>query len=275
MEELSDDVPTTRTRSKENLALLARAAVGGLITLERAATALGSTRAQAATRLRRLVEQGWLARAQRGVYFVRPLEALEASGSATDDPWVIASQLFAPCYVGGWSAAEHWQLTEQLFRSTFVVSGAPRRRREEVVLSAEFRVARVPPSRIESVAETWRGPVRVRVSDRERTLADGLMHPPWLGGVRHIAEMLVTYRESKSFRPLDVLRHLELLEAGAGIKRLGFLAEQLWPDEHELIARAHEKISKGVVRLDPAVAERGPIHSRWGLSVNVDVEASG
>jgi predicted transcriptional regulator of viral defense system len=244
-----------------------------LVTIEKAARLLGVTPKIATARLRRLVAQGWLTRAQRGVYLIRPLEAGGPSTATTvEDPWVLAHELFAPCYIGGWSAAEHWELTEQLFRSTFVVSAAARRRASETRLATEFRVARVPPPRVESVGEIWRGSVRMRVSDRERTIADGLMHPVWLGGMRHIVEMLRTYGQGSHFQPQEILGHLKTLDAGAGTKRLGFLAEHLWPAEKELVERALANRSSGIVKLDPTVADAGPVDSRWGLRINIDVE---
>ena len=39
-----------------------------------------------------------------------------------EDPWVIAAQLYGPCYIGGWSAAEYWDLTEQIFRTVVVMT---------------------------------------------------------------------------------------------------------------------------------------------------------
>jgi|GEM_PF-6032200 len=41
--------------------------------------------------------------------------------SESDEPWAVAQKLFVPCYVGGWSAAEYWDFTEQIFNSTLVV----------------------------------------------------------------------------------------------------------------------------------------------------------
>jgi hypothetical protein len=31
--------------------------------------------------------------------------------------WLVAHKLFSPCYIGGWIAAHHWGLTEQIFNS--------------------------------------------------------------------------------------------------------------------------------------------------------------
>ena len=265
------NVKTTNTLTRrETVARLARASNNGLITPAQAARVLGWSDRLAAARLQRLSKQGWLARAQRGVYFVRQLEAT-GDVNVAEDPWLVANNLFEPCYIGGWSAAEHWGLTEQLFRSTFVISAAGRRKKNESVLGAEFRIVRVPTSRVETVGMIWRGSTRLRVSDRERTLADALDHPSWIGGVRHLAEMMGTYRTSELFQPDKILQELESLHSGAGIKRLGFLAERVWRDAN-VAERALKKKTTGVVRLDPAVPERGPINSRWGLSINVEID---
>jgi len=116
--------------------------------------------------------RGWVARVRRGLYYLPPLEA--GTDPIAEDSWTLAHRLLAPCYIGGWSAAEHWGLTEQLFRSAFVVTAANIHSREQTVFGATFRLVRVKQERVESVGETWRGQVRVRVSNAERTLIDGL-----------------------------------------------------------------------------------------------------
>ena len=54
---------------------LARASLGGLVSVDKAADVMGVPTHDAAVRLGRLVRAGWLARARRGLYFVLPLEA--------------------------------------------------------------------------------------------------------------------------------------------------------------------------------------------------------
>jgi len=60
----------------------------------------------AAKLLARWVGQGWLVRIRRGLYAPVPLEAT-SSEQVLSNPWVLVEQVFAPGYVGGWSAAEH------------------------------------------------------------------------------------------------------------------------------------------------------------------------
>ncbi len=122
--------------------------------------------------------------------------------------------------------------------------------------------------------KSGRGSERIPVSDRERTIADALADPSWVGGIRHFVEILRTYRESKEWNPNRLLRSLGEIGSGASFKRLGYLAETVLTPEPSLVLEALARRTSGVVKLDPAVAERGRINSRWGLSVNVQLDDS-
>jgi predicted transcriptional regulator of viral defense system len=236
-----------------------------------AADALQVSSREAAVRLARLERGGWLARAQRGLYVVRPLEAGPSTPSTVEDPWVLARELFSPCYIAGWTAAEHWGLTEQIFRETMVATAAPRRKSRERLLSTEFRVVRVSSERLRGLTEIWHGGERVSVSDRERTLVDALVDPSWVGGVRHLGEILVSYRDSPHFDITKMLTRLDEVGSGAAYKRIGFLAEVLWPKAKAILDTAKARRTKGIIRLDPSVKSHGRMSKRWGLWINVTV----
>ncbi len=260
-----------RAGPREALAALSRAAHAGFVSVPMAAGLFGVSSRTAAVRLARLARRGWLARVRRGLYLVLPLEASTGSPTTVEDPWILAREVFSPCYIGGWTAAEHWGLTEQVFRSTFVVTAAHVRRGTAKLLGAEFHIVRVPSYRVKGVATLWRGRDRVAVADRERTIADALLHPDWVGGVRHLAEMMTAYWESDERRPDHLLHTLRILGRGAAFKRLGYLAEVRWPEATDLIAAARENRSAGVIKLDPSVSAMGRINKRWGLRVNVSL----
>ncbi|MGZ5440867.1 MAG: type IV toxin-antitoxin system AbiEi family antitoxin domain-containing protein [Thermoanaerobaculia bacterium] len=259
--------------SKETLRRLARGARAGLVTTQRSAELLGVEANAASLTLGRLVRRGWLARVRRGLYLILPLEA-GRDGTAIEDPWMLAMELYAPCYIGGWTAAEHWGLTEQLFRATFVVTAANIRRSKETLLGAEFHLARGTEERVAQVGQVWRGGERIAVSDRERTVADALANPGWVGGVRQLVEILGAYRESKEWNQNRLIKRMEEVATGASFKRLGYLAEAILKPDPILVNEALARRTSGVVKLDPAIAERGRINSRWGLFVNVPLDHS-
>jgi predicted transcriptional regulator of viral defense system len=254
------------------IAKLARASRTGLISVPGAAKALGISRAAAAISLGRLARRGWLHRARRGLYLVLPLGTEPGQGSTAEDPWVLAREVFAPFYIGGWSAAEHWGLTEQIFRSTLVVTAASVRATNVEILGHPFRVFRVPRSRLTTGVEmVWRGAERVGVSGLDRTLVDCLRNPELCGGVRHLAQLLQTYGESpkRDFERLAAV--CRQVGSGAAWKRLGYLAELLWPTETRLLDAARRHVTTGNARLDPSVRRPGKLVTRWRLLVNVNV----
>ena len=87
--------------------------------IEDAARALDVPRGRAAKLLSRWTNQGWLRRVGTGTYVPVQLELLD-SEQVVQDPWILVPALFAPAYIGGRTAAEHWDLTEQIFRDIVV-----------------------------------------------------------------------------------------------------------------------------------------------------------
>ncbi|MBI2426456.1 MAG: hypothetical protein HYV34_01290 [Candidatus Kerfeldbacteria bacterium] len=218
-----------------------------------------------------LARHGWLRRAARGLYLILPLEVEPGTLAVAEDPWILACELFSPCYIGGWSAAEHWGLTEQLFRSTLVVTGSSARSSSRTILDHEFRIFKVPKDRIADATFIWRGSERVPVSSPERTIVDALRHPELLGGIRHLAEVLRTYSENSKKDFSKLLDTMKTYGNGAAWKRLGFLTETLWPEEVGILSAARDHLTTGTIRLDPAVKRTGTLYRRWGVCVNVPI----
>jgi len=79
--------------------------------------------------------------------------------------------------------------------------------------------------------------------------------------------------ESRDFDALATA--MEEVATGAAWKRLGYLAEVLWPHEKSLIELAARRLSTGNARLDPALARRGRLRRKWRLWVNVTVGGPG
>ena len=82
-------------------------------------------------------------------------------------------------------------MTEQIFRSTLVVTAAHVRERTITLVGHEYRLFRIPRERIsDDVILVWRGSKRIPVSSRERTIVDGLQYPELCGGLRHVAHIM-------------------------------------------------------------------------------------
>ena len=99
-------------------------AAGDVVRIDDAVQVLGFSRNRAAKLLSRWAAQGWLRRVGTGAYVPVQLDLLD-SEQVVQDPWILVPALFVPAYIGGRTAAEHWDLTEQIFRDIVVFTARP------------------------------------------------------------------------------------------------------------------------------------------------------
>jgi predicted transcriptional regulator of viral defense system len=249
---------------RERLSTVLRASKGS-ITVELAADALNATRADAAKMLSRWCKKGWLSRVKRGLYIPVPLESRSAD-VPLEDPWAIAVQLYSPCYVGGWSAAEYWDLTEQIFRTTIVITERKPRDRNPTFLGSQYKLKTIDKEKVFGLNSVWRGQVKVSVSDPTRTILDMLSDPKLGGGIRSVEDMLKNYLRS-DMKDLDLLfEYARRLENGAAIKRLGFLLERNASAEKNIIEKCLSVLTKGNVKLDTSL-KSDKLVTRWKIWV--------
>lgn len=236
-----------------------------------AAAAMQVDRPRAGRLLQQFAKQGWVTRLQRGLYVNVPLEATDP-GTWSADSWSIAAKLFAPGYVGGWTALHHWDLTDQIFSTTVFVTGRPVPQRQRTVGSIRLELRHRPESTLFGTRRAWRDGSPVSVSDRERTLADCLDDPSLGGGLRHTAEALETYAEQEDADWQKLVKYGDRLGNNTAFKRLGYLVETLEIGNPELVGACLARVRAGVGRLDPALPGTGPSSSRWGLRLNTVVQ---
>lgn len=258
--------------NRRHLARLLRSGTGPF-TVRDSAAALDMSVPRARRFLAYLAGRGWLARVRPGLYAAVPLEAARPS-EWTADPWVVAAQVFAPCYVGGWSACEHWGLTDQLFRRVVILSTRWVRERTPTIQGTSYRVKVIQPERMFGHRPVWRGGVRVDVSDPSRTVVDLLDDPTLGGGIRHVSDVLHAWVGGDLRDDGLLLEYAERLGNRSVYKRLGFLIEALDLPSPRLLRECERRMSKGVVRLDPSGPEGGFRVGHWKLIANVTVGAS-
>ena len=237
----------------------------GTISVADAAKILAVSPTDAAKMLSRWSSKGWLSRVRRGLYVPVPLESRTAD-VALEDPWLIAERLYSPCYIGGWSAAEYWDLTEQTFRTVVVLTTQKLRDRRPMLKGADFMLRTISEKALFGLAPVWRGQVKVSVSDPTRTMLDLLCAPLLGGGIRSTVDMLSNYLRSENKNLNLLIKYAESLGNGAVFKRLGFLLERMVPDEVNQINKCRAKLTTGNSKLDPKLAA-DKLVTRWRLWV--------
>ncbi|MFQ5904501.1 MAG: type IV toxin-antitoxin system AbiEi family antitoxin domain-containing protein, partial [Candidatus Binatia bacterium] len=233
--------------------------------VEEAADILGVSSTDAAKMLARWTKNGWLSRIQRGLYVPVPLES-RTPDVPLEDPWVIAERLFAPCYIGGWTAAEYWDLTEQIFRTVVVMTTQKPRNRTPAIKGTSFLLRTIPERALFGLKPVWRGQIKISFSDPTRTVLDMLNDPKLGGGLRSTTDILVSYLKSKDKNTTLLMEYADRLGNRAVFKRLGFLLERFVSVEENTIKECKTKLSTGNAKLDPALAADRLI-TRWRLWV--------
>lgn len=251
-------------KERQQLAALLNARLA-VITPKTAAEILHLTRGQAAQLLARWANKGWLSRVKHGVYVPVSLQT-ETTEVMADEPWVVAKALFEPCYVGGWSAAEHWDFTEQIFNSTMVFTSRKVPARKLNYTGANFTIKTIKPERIFGFQNVWIENHKVPVSDPTRTIVDAFNDPAVVGGIRMAVDLLNRYLKSQ-YKNLDLLiQYSTKMRNTAIFKRLGFIFEQHCPEENVFIEEMRKKVKSGYSQLDPSTPGKSLV-TAWNLWV--------
>ena len=220
------------------------------------------TRIDASKLLSRWAGQGWLRRVGRGAYVHVPLKLL-GNRYVLDDHWVLVPALYGSSYIGGWTAAEYWDLTEQLFNDTVVMTSNPVRQKHQIRHGARFLVFHVNEGKVYGTKTVWRGSTRVSLSDIHRTIIDMLDNPKLGGGIQHVSDCLGVYLKHPDRSDDTLITYAEKLSNGAVMKRLGYLAEKL-SGPSKLTKWCHEHMTTGNAMLDSAL-QCTRLVTRWRL----------
>lgn len=214
-----------------------------------------------------LAGRGWLSRVRRDTYVTVPLGA-GAPGEWRGDPWVVAAQAFAPCYLGGWTACEYWDLTEQIFRDIVVITSHKVAPLEQEIQGTKFKIKVVGAKKLFGFKREWRGQVQVPVSDPSRTMVDLMDDPSLGGGMRNCSQMLRTYFSGKMRNDAEIVDYATRAGNRTAFKRFGYVLESLKVDAPAITEACKKGMSAGISLLDPGMKPEGKILKRWNLRLN-------
>ena len=119
------------------------------------------------------------------------------------------------------------------------------------------------------MTKDWIDEQPFQVTDKEKTIIDGLDLPQYVGGVDEIAKALIGNWSALSEAKLR--NYAAKIGNGAVAKRLGFLMETLGLGDPEALRKA-VSIAPGFSPLDPTLPRRGKYNRRWGLLINVGIK---
>lgn len=215
-----------------------------------------------------LVNRGLATRLKPGLFILVPFE-LGREREYLGNPYVVARELAdtPEYYVSHASAMDLHQMVTQPQLTVFVTS--PKAIRPRTVLGTEFRFVRCKREDLFGIVELWATKTeRVRVSDLERTVIDGLKHPEHCGGLTEVAKGFWMRRDAITVPKL--VDYALLLGVGAVVRRLGFVLETFEVGPPAEIERLRAALTATYAPLDPLMPGGGPWHARWRVRVNVE-----
>jgi predicted transcriptional regulator of viral defense system len=247
---------------------LAKIATRPTFSTERAREALGH-KAEDPTRqfLEKLRQKGWIRRIRRGRFAVIPLSSGDDRTPQLHE-FIVAMELVTPAAIAYWSALNHHGMTEQLPRTVFVATDHPVRRPPKQVLGVNYKIVSLRPAKFFGVVKDWIDEQPFQVTDKEKTIVDGLGLPQYVGGVDEIVKALAG--NWSALNETKLRNYAAKIGNNAVAKRLGFLMETLALGDPEALRKA-VPIAPGFSPLDPTLGKRGKYNRRWGLLINAEV----
>jgi predicted transcriptional regulator of viral defense system len=254
---------------KIEAAFLAKAGVHPTFSLALARQMLGHTKDDPTPQfLERLQSKGWIRRIRRERFAVIPLSSGEGRSPQLHE-FVVAMELVSPAAIAYWSALNHHGMTEQLPRTVFVATDHPVRRQPGDILGVTYKIVSLKPVKLFGVMKDWIDETPFSVTDREKTIIDGLDLPQYVGGVSEITKAL-----TGSWKLLDekkLRKYAAKIGNSAVAKRLGFMMESLRLGDVEVL-RTETSRAPGFSALDPTMPKQGKLNRRWGLLVNAEIQ---
>jgi len=219
-----------------------------------------------------LARSGWVIRLRKGLYSLSG----SVGGAVPLHEFEVAMALVEPAAISHWSALSYHGLTEQTPRRVFILTSAhsvPHSRGVKARLFGNgypaggiiYQFIQVKPERFFGIEEVWINESRIRITDPERTLLDGLMAPGYFGD---FAEVLHAFEVRAPKLDLKRLIDYALKLDAAAAMRLGWVLKSQGVKPLPLEPLRNVPV-KGYRLLDPTGPRRGPCDADWMIQVNL------
>jgi len=220
--------------------------------------------------IRKLVNRGIVTRLKPGLFILVPFE-LGKETEYIGNPFVVAREIMDG---KGYflSHATAMDIHQEVTQPQLVVNVTTLKpRRSITALGIEFRFIHNQKKYFFGISDHWvTKQERVKVSNLERTIIDGLKKPEYCGGLTEVAKGLWICQQDINVSRL--ISYAMKIGVGAVIRRLGFLLEfyKIGTSNDWEILFSH--LTDTYVRLDPLLPPEGKYLRKWKLQRNVSPE---
>ena len=220
--------------------------------------------------VRKLVNRGVVTRLKPGLFILVPFE-LGKEVEYIGNPFVVAREIMdgKDYFLSHATAMEiHGGVTQP---QLVVYVTTLKSHRSITSLGIEFRFIHSQKKYFFGLSDHWvTKQDKVKVSDLERTIIDGLKQPEYCGGLTEVAKGL--WMRHQDVNTNRLISYAIKIGVGAVIRRLGFLLElyKIGTSEDWEILSSH--LTETYVRLDPLLPSEGKFLRKWRLQLNVSPE---
>lgn len=152
-----------------------------------------------------------------------------------------------------------------------VYVSSPRMLRSRTIQGTEFRFIRCKAKDLFGLTEIWADKnEKIKVSDLERTLLDGLKQPTYCGGISEVAKRFTIKQDS--IDPQKLIEYAKKLNVGSVTRRLGYLMELYKIGTPLHSEQLRQMLTQTYHLLDPDLPSEGKHIAKWRLRLNVPEE---
>lgn len=226
---------------------------------------LNVSESEARRLLSRWNKSGWVNRIRRGTYIPQPINTIQEN-LASENPLIIVEKIFAPGYVGGYSAIKHWDLSEQIFEVINYFTTKKIKSTDEVVGNIRIRLKNISGYKMFGMKTIWIDNTKVAVSDPTKTMVDFFDDPSMAGGMTIVFDFFEEYLNSKYYDFPLLVTYSKLMNNKTIFKRLGFMLEAKGILEKHNEIELLQLISKGLSIFDPTMDCKNVV-KKWNLKI--------
>lgn len=207
-----------------------------------------------------LFKLGWISRLKRGVYFFNP----DSGFGSPPHEFEIAEALVIPSSISHWTAMHYHHLTDQTPNTIYAITptgtSIPRLKKK-----MHCRFIQVKKKHYFGIEKAWINDSQIQITDKERTLLDGLSNPQFCGDFQEVVHAFKISWDKINIKKI-VQYALKLDVATA--KRLGWILENLGISP-SLLKELIKLPIKGYRKLNPAGPLKGSYNKKWMIQENI------
>lgn len=201
---------------------------------------------------------------RRGIYSLAPMFL---NGMPIHE-YEVAMSLFPSSTICCYSAFHFHGLTDQIPNTVYVgaITSSSRIYKDQgLINNTEYRLIWFKESIFFGQEEVWLGEAKITITDKERTLLDGLARPKDCGG---FMEVLNAFKIALNEIDIKKIVEYSLKLDVSTSKRLGWVLSEIGVPESKIL-KLENLAYKGHIKLDTCGPQQGAYDKKWQIIENI------